>query len=97
MPGPVITDFHFVLHDVGGHDVSFEAANQDTADAVYQYFGFISSFGSWMIMRFHIIGSAIIYEYFAGKTRTDYDALWDANGLYIGTLTFTTFDLITIL
>jgi hypothetical protein len=95
--GPVITDFHFVLHDVGGHNVSFEAANQDLSSATYQYFGFVSSFGSWIVMRFHIIGSAIIYEYFAGKSRTAYDALWDTNGLYVGGLVFTTFDQITIL
>ena len=97
MPGPSIYDFRFILHGVGGHSVTFEAANQDLTNATYQYFGFVSSFGSWLVQRFHIIGSAVIYEYFAGKTRTDYDALWDANGVYVGGLTFTTFDLITIL
>jgi hypothetical protein len=98
MPGPSAYDFNFVLHDTGGHNVSFEAANQDLTDATYQYFGFVSSFGSWLVMRFHIIGSTIIYEYFAGKTRTTYDALWNGTtGRYIGTLTFTTFDQITVL
>jgi len=75
MPGPTIYDFRFVFHNVGGHSVSFEAANQDLTDSTYQYFGFVSSFGSWLIMRFHIIGAAIIYEYFAGQNRVDYDAL----------------------
>ena len=57
-----------------------------------KYFGYIASSGAWIIQRFYIIGSAIIYEYAAGKDRTDYDAYWDINGVYIGTLSFTTFD-----
>ena len=92
MPGPVIYDHTFIFHDSGGNKISFEASNQDTTDATFQYFGYISSFGSWLVQRFHIIGSTIKYEYFAGKTRTDYDALWNAAGVYIGALTFTTFD-----
>ncbi len=87
-----LQDSGFMLHKVGGHDVFFEAANQDTTDATYQYFGYIAPNGAWIIQRFHIIASAIIYEYSAGKTRTDYDALWNAFGVYIGVLTFTTFD-----
>lgn len=98
MAGPAIYDYKFVLHDVGGHAVSFEVANQDLTDSTYQYFGYVSSFGSWLVQRFHLIGSTVIYEYFAGKTRTDYDALWNiSTGRYIGALTFTTFDAITIL
>jgi len=90
---PQIFDFRYIFHDVGGHQLSFEASNQDTTDADYQYFGFVSSFGSWLVLRFHIIVSAIKYEYAAGKTRADYDALWnDATHKYEGTLTFTTFD-----
>ena len=88
-------DNKYILHKVGGHLVVFEAANQDTTNATYQYFGYISPFGSWIVQRFHIIGSAIIYEYAAGKTRTDYDGYWNASGVYIGSLTFTTFDQIT--
>ena len=99
MSGPTIADFHFVLHDVGKHDVSFEAANQDLTDPIYQYYGFVSSFGSWLVMRFkmNVAGTTTIYSYFAGKTRTDYDALWNAAGVYIGALVFTTFDQVTIL
>ena len=89
-----ILDYKFVLHTVGGHDLAFEAANQDLTDSTYQYFGFISSFGSWVVMRFNIIGSTIIYTYNAGKTRSDYDAFWNGTtGRYIpGSETFTTFD-----
>lgn len=90
-----IQDHQYILHKVGGHNVIFEAANQDTTSATYQYFGYLSASGSWIVQRFHIIGSTIIYEYCAGKTRTDYDALWDANGIYVGALTFTTFDQMT--
>jgi len=99
MPGPAVYDFHFVLHDVGGHEVVFEAANQDLTDPTYQYYGFISSFGSWLVMRFtiNVAGTTIKYDYFAGKTRTDYDALWNVAGVYIGALVFTTFDQITVL
>ena len=92
-----VQDPGYILHKVGGHTVVFEAANQDLTDATYQYFGYISAEGSWIVQRFHIISSAVIYEYFAGKTRTVYDALWNANGVYIGGLTFTTFDQITVL
>jgi len=87
-----LQDHRYIFHQVGDHNVYFEASNQDTTDATFQFFGFISATGSWIVMRFHIIASAIKYEYSAGKTRTDYDALWNANGIYIGTLTFTTFD-----
>lgn len=94
---PVIYDYKFILHNVGGHEVAFEAANQDLTDATFQYFGFISSFGSWIVMRFHIIGAAIIYEYASGKTRTTYDALWNpVTGVYVGALVFTTFDQLAI-
>lgn len=96
MPGPAVYDYRYVLHDVGGHSVTFEAANQDLTDDTFQYFGFISSFGSWIVQRFHIIGSAVIYEYAAGKKREDYDALWNAAGIYVGTLIFTTFDKVVL-
>jgi hypothetical protein len=97
MSGPVVYDYRFVLHNVGGHPVAFEAANQDLTDPVYQYFGFVSSFGSWIVQRFKISvsGTTIIYGYCAGKNRADYDALWNTSGVYIGALTFTTFDLIS--
>jgi len=95
MLGPSIFDYKYVFHNRGGHQISFEAANQDTTNADFQYFGFISSFGSWMILRFHIIASAIIYEYAAGQRRTDYDAHWNVAGLFVPgvpALAFTTFD-----
>lgn len=85
-------DNRYLLHNSGGQTMVFEASNQDLTDSTYQYFGYISAFGSWIVQRFHIIGDAIIYGYFAGQTRTVYDALWDADGKYVGGLTFTTYD-----
>lgn len=95
-----IADFRFIYHKVGGQEVYFEASNQDTSGATYQYFGYISSSGSWIIQRFHIIGSAIIYRYSAGQDVSDYITRWDTNGLYLaGTpaLTFGRFDEISTL
>jgi hypothetical protein len=96
--GIVFQDTSRVFHNEGGQDVIFEAANQDTTDATYQYFGYISASGSWLVQRFEIIDSVIIYTYFAGQKRTTYDALWNAvTGIYEGALTFTTFDQIKII
>lgn len=81
-----------LFHKRGGQDVVFEAANQDLSDATYQYFGYLSADGAWIIQRFHIISSAIIYEYIGGQSVTDYATYWDANGLYIGALTFGRYD-----
>lgn len=92
MPGIVVHDHALQFHKVGAYPVNFEAANQDLRGAQFQLFGFISSFGSWIIMRFNIQGSTIIYEYVGGKVRTDYDALWNAAGEYTGSETFDTFD-----
>ena len=37
MAGPNIFDFKYVFHKEGGHEISFEASNQDTTDATFQY------------------------------------------------------------
>lgn len=93
-----ISDHRFILQKHGKNEVIyFEASNQDLSSATYQYFGYISANGLWIIQRFHIIGSAIIYEYAGGKSRADYDSHWDTNGLFVSgspALTFVTFDLV---
>lgn len=81
-----------ILHKVGNQDAIFEAANQDTTSSEFQYFGYISAEGSWIIQRFHIIAAAVIYEYFAGQTIAAYTACWGATGLYVGALTFGRYD-----
>ena len=90
---PAIHDFKMQFHKQGGSVVTFEPANEDTTDATYHYYGYISSFGSWIVQRFHIIGDTVKYEYAAGQSRADYDAVWnETTGEYIGSLTFGTFD-----
>jgi len=92
-----VRDFKRIFHKVGDHEVLFEASNQDTRGSQFQYFGYISSEGSWIIQRFNIqeSGNTFIYGYFAGQTRSVYDANWNATGHYTGSLTFVTFDQIT--
>ena len=97
MAGPVVYDNTFIFHKSGGHPISFEASNQDLTDSTFQYFGYISSTGSWIIQRFHIIASTIIYEYAAGRSRKNYDVHWNTTtGRFVEapTLTFDTFDVI---
>lgn len=92
--GPVIYDYKMVFHDSGGHPVAFEITHEDNTDASPTYYGYVSSFGSWVIMQTIIIGSTRQYTYAAGKLRSAYDTHWDAGtGRFVlGDLTFTTFD-----
>ena len=95
----LVQDPGYMLHRVGNHDVVFEASNQDTTSADYNYFGFISAESCWIIQRFHIVGSAIVFAYAAGKDIDDYLTHWHATtGAYqAGTpaLTFGRYDEIT--
>ena len=81
-----------VFHKVGDQMVVFEAANQDNADATYHYYGYISADGAWMVQRFKYQTNTIIYGYFGGQAIATYNALWHANGTYIGALTFGRYD-----
>jgi len=81
-------DTQFVLHRKGREDTILEAANQDLTDSTYQYFGYMNTEGFWVVQRFHIVGSAIVYEYAAGQSATVYAALWNGSGIYVGALTF---------
>ena len=86
-------DHRRIFHTSGGNEVFFEASNQDTSNSTLQYFGFISSTGSWIIEKFTIGTNTIIYSFAAGKTRVAYDSQWNAiTGAYIGTIDYTTFD-----
>ena len=91
-----IHDHSFQWHKIGGEVVIFEASNQDLTDTTFHYFGYISSFGSWVIQRFKFIGDTVIYAYAAGQSRSDYDALWTpATGRFTDSdpsLAFVTFD-----
>lgn len=93
----IFQDAGRIFHKFGYQDMVFEAANQDLTDSTYQYFGYISATGSWIIQRFHIISAAVIYEYVGGQDINDYITYWNANGIYIGTLTFGRYDAISAL
>jgi len=79
-------------HKEGENAVVFEASHQDNTDATYHYYGYISANGTWIVQRFHFQGSTIIYLYFGGQTIATYNALWNAAGVYIGSLTFVRYD-----
>lgn len=89
-----VHDPNIIYHKKGGEVVVFVEANQDTTDATYQYFGYINSEGNgWLIQRFHTIALAVIYEYAAGRSITDYLTHWDAFGIFVaGGLTFSRID-----
>lgn len=44
------TDYKFVYHKSGGHDVIFEISDEDTTGDP-QYFGYLSVDGSWIIQE----------------------------------------------
>ena len=85
-------DTNYFFHKVGGHDAVFEASNQDCTNAQYQYFGFLTSEGAWIIQRFDIQVAAIQYTFAAGQNVIDYLGNWDTDGTYIGSLTFKRYD-----
>lgn len=91
IPKSAFQNMEWLANNAGG---VYQAANQDISNATYQYYGFVTADGNWRIQRFHIIGSAIIYEYAQGSSILNYSACWDANGLYVGGLTFVSFDLL---
>lgn len=91
-----LLDHRFIFHKVGGYNVIFEIANQDNTDSTDMYYGYVAESGAWIIQKSHTIGSTKTYTYGAGKTRTDYDALWNSTtGRFTDStpaLTFATFD-----
>jgi hypothetical protein len=94
---PITLDDHrFIFHNVGGHNVIFEIANQDNTSATDAYYGYVAGSGAWIIQKAHTVASARIFTYAAGQSRTDYDALFNATtGIFTDStpaLEFTTFD-----
>ena len=79
MAGPQIHDHRFIYHNAGGNVVSFEASDQDTSDGTYHYYGYLSSFGSWVIQRFEIGVGTISYRYASGQD--EYAAAWAGKAL----------------
>ena len=49
--GPVIYDYKMQFHKVGEHPVAFEITNEDNTNASPTYYGYVSTFGSWIVMK----------------------------------------------
>jgi len=68
-------DYRYIYHKVGDHGIVYEASDQDISGATYQYFGFLSIDGSWIIQRFDLSTTNIIlYRYSAGSSA--YSTAW---------------------
>lgn len=68
------TDYRYIFHKVGDHSIVYEPSDQDTSDATYHYYGFLSIDGSWIIQRFEIGAGTIEYRYSAGTS--NYAVAW---------------------
>src|SRR3990167_6410062 len=93
-----LSDHRFIFHKVGGNNVIFEIANQDTTDATDMYYGYVAASGAWIIQKSHTIGSTRKYTYASGKDSEDYDDYWnETTGRFTDStpaLSFGTFDLL---
>lgn len=53
---------------------TFEASDQDVAGPTYQYFGFLTQDGNWVIQRFDLsVANVINYRYATLKTNAGYN------------------------
>lgn len=53
-----------ILQRPGLNNRTFEASDQDTAGATYQYFGFLTQDNNWVIQRFDLsVANVINYRY----------------------------------
>jgi hypothetical protein len=68
----------------------YYASDQDTSNAVYHYFGYLSVDGLWIIQRFEIGAGTIAYRYVSGTT--GYAAAWAVRDT--GALSYDYFDTI---
>lgn len=61
---------------------TFEASDQDTSDATYQYFGFLTQDSNWVIQMFDLsVPNVINYRYATMKNNAayaTYAAAWTA-------------------
>lgn len=61
-----ITDVTFALHRKGDHEVTFEVSDASLAEGGYNYYGFLSAEGGWIIQRQNVAETE--YRYCAGGT-----------------------------
>lgn len=75
---------------------TFEASDQDTVGATYQYFGFLTQDGNWVIQRFDLsVSNVINYRYatvFNNSAYPLYSNAWTARA----TLTYDYFNKVNI-
>ena len=72
-----IHDYRRIYGTFGGAYAQFEASDQDTNDASYQYFGYETSDGAWIIQLFDLTTSGVIkYRYAGGQTHAGYLVAW---------------------
>lgn len=61
---------------------TYEASDQDTTGATYQYFGFVTQDSNWVIQRFDLsVANVINYRYATTNNNTgytNYAAAWTA-------------------
>jgi hypothetical protein len=62
-----VKDSLMLFHRRGSETSIFEASDQDTSGASYQYFGYLNAEGNWIIQQFDIRVAGIInYRYCSG-------------------------------
>ena len=81
-------DYRRIYKKLGDAIVSFEASDQDTENAIakvvaghtFQFYGFESSDGAWIIMQFDTTTATgvLAYRYACGSTHAGYLAAWIA-------------------
>jgi len=75
--GPTIQDWNFTWHKKGEQDVHFEPSDEDRTNATYNYYGYLSAGGAWIIMRWDkSVTDTATYRYAAGQD--GYAAAWTA-------------------
>ena len=73
----IIHDWRRIYGKVGDAYAQFEASDQDTIGADYQYFGYETSDGAWIIQRFDLTVAGVInYRYSGGTTHAGYLVAW---------------------
>jgi len=97
-----IHDWRRIYGQVGGATVNFEASDQDTANTIgkavaghsFQFYGFESSDGAWIIMQFDTTDATtdVAYRYCGGTTHAGYLVAWAARD----TITYEFYSEVTI-
>ena len=84
-----IKDVRRTLSKNGDEHTEFYISNMDQTTDV-KYYGFVGYDGYWVIMQWDTTTNIFLYAY--GQEIATYSVNWDAAGLYVGALTFSTAD-----